>query len=188
MRAFRSAVVLALASSAITLFSSARQWLHLTYIETGFPTINLDFSGRDLDPLPAGLAILVVATILALLISRGLLHRLLAVVIALSGLAVAAASWRSGVQLENLASITDRLEASLGRTATGQTTQTSTLLWAVSMSAGVLVAFSGVVLLTTGHDRPRGSSNYERSSGDVTQLSPWQALDQGVDPTSTPDR
>jgi uncharacterized membrane protein (TIGR02234 family) len=188
MRAFRSALVVALASSAIALFSSARQWVHLTYSETGFPNIELDLSGRDLDPLPAGLAVLVVATILALLISRGLLHRLLALVIALAGFAIAVASWRSGSQLEHLASLTDHLESSLGRTATGQTTHTSTMWWAVSLVSGLLAAFSGVAMVIAGHDRPRGSTNYERSSSDAVQLSPWQALDQGVDPTLTPDR
>ena len=188
MPAFRSALVVALASSAIALFSSARQWVHLTYIETGFPNIELDLSGRDLDPLPAGLAVLVVATILALLISRGLMHRLLALVIALAGFGIAVASWRSGAQLEHLASLTDHLESSLGRTATGQTTHTSTMWWAVSLVSGLLVAVSGVAMLITGHDRPRGSSNYERTSADAGQLSPWQALDQGVDPTSTPGR
>lgn len=188
MRAFRSALVLALASAAFTLFASARQWVHLTYREAGWPTINLDLSGRELDPLPAGLALLVVTAILALLISRGLAHRVLALVIALAGVVIAVASWRAGAQVEHLASLADYLEESLGRTATGQTTQTSTFWWIASLVCGLLLVLAGAALVTSGHDRPRGSSNYERPSANAAHLSPWQALDHGVDPTSTPDR
>lgn len=187
MRAFRSALVLALASAALTLFTSARQWVHLTYRETGLPTINLDLSGRELDPLPAGLAILIVTAILALLISRGLMHRALALVILLGGVFIAVASWRAGAQIEHLASLADYVEESLGRTAMGQTTQASTFWWTASFVSGLLIAVSGGALLISGHDRPRGSSNYERPSAAVANLSPWQALDQGVDPTSTSD-
>jgi len=188
MRAFRSALMLALASAALTLFASARQWVHLTYQEPGLPTINLDLSGRDLDPLPAGLAILIVAAVSALSISRGLAHRFIAVVIALAGVTVVMASWRAGAHPEQLATISDHIEASLGRTASGQTTQTATLWWTVSLFCGVLVTVSGGVLVTAGPNRPRGSSTYERPSADASKISPWQALDQGVDPTSTPDR
>ena len=188
MRAFRSAWVLALGCSAIVLFSSARQWMHLVYRESGLPAINLDLSGRDIDPLPAGLAVLVVATILALLISRGFVHRVLALIIVLSGLLIALASWRAGSQANELASVTDHLEEALGRTATGEISQSTTLWWAVSLACGSFVALAGGILLASGHDRPRGSSTYERSSKDAAQLSPWQALDQGVDPTSTTDR
>lgn len=188
MRVFRSALMLALASAALTLFASARQWVHLTYQETGLPTINLDLSGRDLDPLPAGLAILIVAAVSAVSISRGLAHRFIAVVIALAGVAVAVTSWRVGTHPEQLATISDHLEASLGRTASGQITQTATLWWAVSLCCGVLVAMSGATLVAAGSNRPRGASTYERPAADASELSPWQALDQGVDPTSTPDR
>jgi len=188
MRAFRSALILALASAAFTLFASARQWVQLTYREVGWPTINLALSGRELDPLPAGLALLVVTAILALSISRGLAHRALALVIAAAGLVIAVASWRAGAQLDRLASLADYLEESLGRTATGQTTQTSTFWWTISLVCGVFIALAGAAMVARGHDRPRGSSNYERPSTDTAHLSPWQALDQGVDPTATPDR
>jgi len=188
MRTFRSALFLALASGAVVLFASARQWVNLTYRETGLPTINLGISGRELDPLPAGLAILVVATILALLISRGFTHRLLALIVAAAGVVIAIASWRAGMQVENLATVADYLEESLGRSATGQTSQAAMLWWAVSFVSGLLIALSGLALIGNGHDRPRGSSSYERPASEVSQLSPWQALDQGVDPTSTSDR
>jgi uncharacterized membrane protein (TIGR02234 family) len=187
MRAFRSALVIVLVGTAVTLFASARQWVHVTYRETGLPTIALDLSGRDIDPLPAGLAILVVSTVLALSISRGFTHRMLAMVISLSGVAIAVSSWRAGADFDHLASITDHLEASLGRTAIGQTVTAATPWWIVSLACGVLVAVSGGALVVSGVNRPRSSSKYERSSVDGAQLSPWQALDQGVDPTSTLD-
>ena len=108
-------------------------------------------------------------------------------VISLSGVAIAVSSWRAGADFDHLASITDHLEASLGRTSIGQTVTAATPWWIFSLACGVLVAVSGGALVVSGVNRPRSSSKYERSSVDGVQLSPWQALDQGVDPTSTLD-
>jgi len=188
MRTFRSAITLALTSAALALFVSARQWVHLNYRQVGLPTIDLDLSGRDLDPLPAGLAVLVVAAVLAVLISRGVTHRIIALVVVLAGIAIAVTSWKVGAHPEGMSSIADHLEAALGGTATGKTTTVRSLWWAVSLLSGCVIAVSGATLFRTGPSRPRNASNYERPSAQSAQMSPWQALDQGVDPTSIPDR
>jgi len=187
MRAFRSSITLALASSALVLFASARQWVHLTYLQTGLPTIELDLSGRDLDPLPAGLAVLVVAAVLALLISRGFTHRILAFVVLLAGVAIAVTSWTVGAHPEGLSSITDHLEAALGGTATGKIATSGSLWWVLSCLCGCFIAASALALFRFGPSRPRSGSTYERSSAKSAQMSPWQALDQGVDPTTLSD-
>ena len=173
--------------SALALFASARQWVHVTYQEAGLPTINLDLSGRDLDPLSAGLATLVLTAVLALWIARGVAHRALALVLLLAGVLLAVASWRCGPHVALLSSLNEHLELALGRSATGYLSTTSSIWWLISFNCGLLIAIGGAALVVVGHDRPRSRSDYERTSTDTHHMSPWQALDQGVDPTESGD-
>ncbi|GII26664.1 Trp biosynthesis-associated membrane protein [Planotetraspora mira] len=150
---------------------------------------------------PATLAAL--AATVAVLATRGLARRAIAVVIGLCGVAVAAASC-TGTRSEAIAAAA-REHATSSMMSSGRPVSES-LVWAwplLSIAGGLVLVAAGVVAVVGSARWPGMSSRYDRadggsrtgSSGERRSARPrkvtgeralWEALDEGADPTLEP--
>jgi hypothetical protein len=74
-----------------------------------------------------------------------------------------------------------QFEQAVGREVTGWVADTSSYAWIV-IPAGILIALSGLFIAVKSFETGM-SKRYERNPANGIELSPWQALDQGIDPT-----
>jgi hypothetical protein len=175
----RAGITLLTTGALILLFISSRAWVSAKFAETNSPTLVLPISGRALDPLGAGCSWALIASTLAYLVSKGPIRKAVAVVITLLGTGALLSAWSS-----RGGAISGQVDAlvseAVGRTVTGAV-YASNLLWLLAVVCSGLCVVSGLLLLTS-PSGPTKPSRYERaeSSHDLT---PWQALDAGLDPT-----
>ena len=73
------------------------------------------------------------------------------------------------------------LAQAVGRSVSGATTQTSLYAWIVFPASLVLLACGLLIAIRTFESQL--SRRYERANASAKDLTPWQALDQGLDPT-----
>ena len=165
--------------SVIILFISGRVWVTANFAETNAPTLTLPITGRALNPLAAGCAWALIASILAFLVSKGVLRKVIALVMVLLSAAALVSAWSS--HGAGAASQVDSIVSeAIGRTVT-TVNYTSNSLWLVAVicSGLCLLVATFLLIIPSGQAKP---TRYERSK-DVSELSPWQALDAGIDPT-----
>jgi hypothetical protein len=74
-----------------------------------------------------------------------------------------------------------QFQQAVGREVSGWTSETSNYAWVV-IPAGVMIALCGLVIALKSFESGM-SKRYERNPGNGSELTPWQALDQGIDPT-----
>ena len=176
---FRNLVTVQFVSSVIVFIALSREWVAASYVEPGFPQVDLSLSANKLDPTLNGLAIAVVASTLGLIATRGWARKFVGAIIFLIGLGVLFAT-RSLIQnLETL--VGSELAQAVGRSVTGWTSQTTPYAWLV-FPAGFVILCCGILFAFKSFDSQL-SRRYERDSSSAKDLTPWQALDQGIDPT-----
>jgi hypothetical protein len=74
-----------------------------------------------------------------------------------------------------------KFEQAIGREVTGWVADTSSYAWLV-IPAGISIALCGLAIALKSFETGM-SQRYERNPAVESQLTPWQALDQGIDPT-----
>jgi hypothetical protein len=74
-----------------------------------------------------------------------------------------------------------QFEQAVGREVTGWVSETSSYAWVV-IPSGVLIALCGLAITLKSFETGM-SKRYERNLENRSELTPWQALDQGIDPT-----
>jgi len=74
-----------------------------------------------------------------------------------------------------------QFEQAIGREVSGWVTETSNYALVV-IPAGFVIALCGLALALKSFDSGM-SKRYERNSANEKELTPWQAMDQGIDPT-----
>ena len=175
----RNLIALELVCSVIVLIAVSRPWIDATYSETGFPSVKLSLSANQLNPSLSGLALAAIASALGAIATRSVFRRIVGIVIAFlgSGIVVSAANLMNN--FDQPANV--KLEQAVGRQVTGWFTKTSHYDLSV-LPAGFFIALCGVVIALKSFDTGI-SKRYERSPAIEAELTPWQALDQGIDPT-----
>lgn len=180
------AVALVGAGSALALLGFSLTWVTVTATTPGLPTTIRAVSGRDVEPGATALVVLLVAALLAVWATYGVVRRVVGVVIALAGLALAVVAVRAGLAPYDAARVPESTE--LG----GVPAFVPTSWWWLAAAGGLLAAGGGVVVAVTGH---RWSAMSERYGADRAPVpaptragsrDAWQLLDQGVDPTADP--
>ncbi len=175
----RNLISIELLSAVIVLIALSRPWVVATYEETGFPTVNLSLSANQLNASLNGLAIAALASALGGIATRGIFRRLVGVVILAIGVGIVLATANLVNNLDVFVGL--QFEQAIGREVTGwvaDTTQYSLLV----IPAGVSIALCGLVIALKSFDAGL-SQRYERNQSTEQLLTPWQALDQGIDPT-----
>ena len=175
----RNLISLELLSAVIVLVALSRPWVVGTYQETGFPTVNLSLSANQLNASLNGLAIAALASALGAIATRGIFRRLVGAVISAIGIGIVLATGNLVKNLDVFVGL--QFEQAVGREVTGWVAQTSYYEWLV-IPAGVLIALCGLAIALKSFETGL-SKRYERNPSNANELTPWQALDQGIDPT-----
>ena len=175
----RNLISLELLSAVIVLVALSRPWVVGTYQETGFPTVNLSLSANQLNASLNGLAIAALASALGAIATRGIFRRLVGAVILAIGIGIVLATGNLVKNLDVFVGL--QFEQAVGREVTGWVAQTSYYEWLV-IPAGVLIALCGLAIALKSFETGL-SKRYERNPSNANELTPWQALDQGIDPT-----
>ena len=181
MRAYRMALTITALSSSFALFASARIWATVVYKETGFPAVTLSFTGRELDPLAAALAIAGLASVLGIVSVRGIIKQIFGGLVAIMGLGITYVSFAASRLNNHSDSVSRLVSDKLGRTVDSYFL-TVTMWPVLSVVAGLLLVGGGLAIATQRSSSVGMSSRYERAPRD-TDMTTWQALDQGIDPT-----
>ena len=175
----RNLISIELLCSVVILIVLSRPWVVATYQETGFPTVNLSLSANQLNSSLNGLAIAALASALGAIATRGFFRRLVGAVILAIGVGIVFATLDLINNLDVFIGL--QFEQAIGREVSGWVAETSNYAWVV-IPAGVLIALCGLAITLKSFETGM-SKRYERNPADGSELTPWQELDQGIDPT-----
>ena len=156
--------------------SNMRPWANVVVKENLAPQLSLSFSGRQIEVMPSALALVVIASIFILSYLRTFSLRIVQVIVALASLGIV---WFSLNGHDVSAKVSDLVANQVGREFESMTITTHPW-WMLSVLGAILIlAGSGFGLLAT---PPTRQNRYERGESEH-DLTPWQALDAGLDPT-----
>ncbi|AXG77338.1 TIGR02234 family membrane protein [Streptomyces paludis] len=196
-RSLAAALLLGAAGAAVVLIASGQTWAGGT-AAVGGGSVPLDANGRDITGVPAALAVVGLAALVAVFAVRRAGRLLVSALLALSG---------AGAALSAFLGASDRSALNeMAAKTTGDTAATVQALshtaWPYVTAAGsVLILLAGLLALVYGKRWPGMSGRYERPAqgtgaaarGGANRKTPtvdpdrpedlWKALDRGEDPT-----
>ncbi|MBT2405993.1 MULTISPECIES: TIGR02234 family membrane protein [unclassified Streptomyces] len=188
-RSVAVALLLGALGATVVLLASGRVWARGT-AAIGGGSLPLTADGRAVTGLPAALAIVGLAALVAVFAVRGRSRLLVSALLALSGL---------GAALAAVATAGDRkaLDAEAARTTADTAAQVAGLThtaWPYITAGGaVLILLAGLLALRFGRSWPAMGGRYERDGSPrprkAAPVDPdrpedlWKALDRGEDPT-----
>jgi len=175
----RNLISLEIICSIIVLIALTRPWSVATYTETGFPSVSLSLSANELNSSLNGLALAAIASALGAIATRGVFRRIVGVVIAALGMGIVAITINLISNLDEFVGL--KFEQAIGREVSGWVSETSNYGLLV-VPVGFLLALCGVAIAVRSFETGM-SQRYERNPAPDKELTPWQALDQGIDPT-----
>ncbi|WP_225447841.1 TIGR02234 family membrane protein [Streptacidiphilus sp. P02-A3a] len=193
-------LLFAVLGASLALLAAGRTW---SRGQVGFQqaVLHVSASGSQTTGLPSALALVGLASAVAVFAVRGFGRRLLGALLALAGagaVAVCLTAATSGAALNRRASAAVGLSS-----ATADHVVHTAWPWAGAVG-GVLLLLAGVLVITRGRDWPGMSSRYDaparrrvvgpgavatagpagrRPAREQTPADVWQALDRGEDPT-----
>ncbi|MGW1891964.1 TIGR02234 family membrane protein [Streptomyces sp. NPDC002004] len=188
-RSLAAALFLGAVGAAVALLASRQGWAHGTASVAGggFP---LTARGSDVTGVPAALAIVGLAALVAVFAVRRAGRVLVSALLALSGAGTIAAA----VLGASDGSALDEKAAQVSGDAAATVQALSHTVWPyVAAAGGALILFSGLLALRYGSVWPAMSGRYERDGSPrprkARAVDPerpeelWKALDRGEDPT-----
>ncbi|GFH35154.1 TIGR02234 family membrane protein [Streptomyces pacificus] len=193
-RSLAAALLLGAAGAAAVLLASGQTWAEGT-AAVGGGSVPLEADGRDVTGLPAALAVVGLAALVALFAVRRAGRVIVSALLALSGAGAAAAAFLGA---SDGAALDERARQTTGDTAAAAAGLTHTAWPYVTGLAGLLILAAGLLALRYGTSWPAMSGRYEREGGaarggrrpaavdTVDTDRPeelWKALDRGEDPT-----
>ncbi|WP_307674114.1 TIGR02234 family membrane protein [Streptomyces sp. V4I2] len=193
-RAGRRSLAVALLSgalgAAVALLATRQQWSEGTATVAGgsFP---LTAKGSDVTGVPASLAIVGLAALVAVFAVRRAGRFLVAALLALSGAGTIAAAL---LGVNDSSALDEQAAKASGDTSATVDTLSHTAWPYVAVAGGVLLLLAGLLALRYGRLWPAMSGRYERSGAprprrQAPVVDPdrpedmWKALDRGEDPT-----
>ncbi|KAF4406123.1 MULTISPECIES: TIGR02234 family membrane protein [Streptomyces] len=189
-RSLAAALLLGAAGAALALLAGGQTWSEAT-TAAAQGTMPLTAEGRDVTGVPAALAIVGLAALVAVFAVRRSGRTLVAVLLALSGLGTAVTSVLGGTDTGALEAKAAEATGLVGADVSG----VGHTVWPwISALAGVLLLIAGLLALRHGRRWPSMSGRYERPGGAARRpggAAPdperpeemWKALDRGEDPT-----
>ncbi len=191
-RGYVIALLLELIGAGGALLVALRTWQVVTTRRAApLPDDVLRVSGRTIDSASTAFALVALAGVVAVLATRGVIRRLVGLLVALAGAGLvwrAIVSW-DAVGVDRARSlIADRHRTlTLGDGVVPAVT-VHTVWPALSLACGVLVAVAGGLVAWRGQRWQAMSSRYETPASEAdpakAAASMWTAFDRGEDPTS----
>ena len=181
MLSTRKALIGLVGCGAIVLFVHAQLWSVVTFSETGFPETTLRVTGRTLNAVPSAIAVVMVTASLGISSARSLLRRLFASVVGILSLVAAWVSLQMN-PADNEATLSALMSDAVGRSVTSGFVYTNSPWRWLSAVACLCAGVMCLVVVRAPKTTTPGPSRYERNESDLTA---WQSLDQGQDPTDS---
>ncbi|MFJ2770245.1 TIGR02234 family membrane protein [Streptomyces sp. NPDC087300] len=189
-RSIAAALLLGAVGAALALLASRQEWAHGTASVAG-GALPLSAKGSDVTGVPAALAIVGLAALVAVFAVRRTGRVLVSLLLALSGAGTIAAALLGA---DDRGALDEKAATASGDAAAtiGELSHTG---WPyAAAAAGALLLLSGLLALTYGRGWPAMSGRYERDgtpSPRKARRAPdperpeemWKALDRGEDPT-----
>ncbi|MEO6604576.1 MAG: Trp biosynthesis-associated membrane protein [Aeromicrobium sp.] len=177
-----------LAAGGLALFALGRTWANSKVVAEGLTADKVSATGSDAHPLAAALAVVIVASALAILAASKRIRQAVGVFTALVSLIAIWIIVFDGDSLDG--AITKAVEKSPAFTGANHPDAISESIWSyVALAAFVVAVVLGVVTTRLASSWPTMSSRYDappvRPSAQATQDDEdmWKALDEGRDPT-----
>jgi uncharacterized membrane protein (TIGR02234 family) len=188
-----AALLLDLLGAGLALLVSTRTWQSVVIERPGLVPVHLGVHGRAVDGSVTALAVAALASVVAVLATRGVLRRAVGALVLLVG---AATVWRSlhalsAISTARARSLAAQHHAVASATAHARVHVTPAWPW-TSALAGLLIVLAGSLVALRGHRWQAMSARYEAPAAEDERtraradLSMWKALDRGEDPTSGP--
>lgn len=183
-RTFGPTVLLGLGAGALCAVASSRPWVQA---EGGADLVVAATEGAGEMPLAAALGLVVLAAWGVLLVTRGKVRRVLAVVGALAALGVVATVVTGGFTLP------DDLRDELAKSGGGDAEVAFTgWYWAAAVTAVLSVVATVVAALHvrawpemgSRYDAPGGQATTSDEAAERSNIDMWKSLDEGHDPTA----
>ena len=179
--------LLALGAGALFL-GYGRIWSTTRLTEVGLPSLLVQLSGRDVQPVGAATAIVGLAAIAGLVATRRIGRILSGIVLIIVGLLDAFLAFRFGMgdRTAIVTAVSERAGHDLDPGAVRAATSTS-MWWLAAAFGGVCFVVAGLLTLMRSSTWPTLGSRYERGTqtGRTASrpVSAWDQLDDGIDPT-----
>ena len=182
-RSYGPVVLVGLAGAALSAVAGTREWARATGDAAGLK-VHSTVTGSESAPLVSALALLALAAWGVVLVLRGRMRRLVAVVglLAAAGALVAVVAAFDGVR-------NDALDELMGNGAADQGNRATFTVWYFVAGAGaVAAALAFLVAVWRSPGWPAMGAKYDapaaRAETPATGEDMWRALDQGHDPTT----
>lgn len=184
-RELTAAVAGCTVGAALALVAANESWAEGDISRgAGFPVEHVELTSSDVAPSAAGLALLALAAVAALVATQGVTRRLVGLLVLASG---------AGITLTALYARTHAQAAAAAQTVGAATVEITLQPWSwLAAAGGLLVGAAGCLIAVRGAQWPSMSRRYEAPGApppavDARQAPPedvWRALDRGDDPTA----
>lgn len=187
-------LLLTVLGAAVVLLAAGQTWARGSVDFQGAP-LRISATGSETSGLPGALALVGLASAVAVFAVRGAARRVLGLLLALAGAATAAAALLAATGTGALDGRASRAVGLTGAVATG----ISHTPWPwVAALGGIMLLLAGLLVVGRGRDWPGMSSRYDApgasgaagkgragraTPGPETPADLWKALDRGEDPT-----
>ncbi|WUS96523.1 TIGR02234 family membrane protein [Streptomyces sp. NBC_00708] len=189
-RTLAAGLLLGAAGATVVLLASGQTWAE-GKAPVGGGTLPLSADGQDVTGLPAALAIVGLAALVAVFAVRGTGRRVVAGLLALSGLGAALSAF---IGASDSGALDEKAARTSGDSAATITALSHTAWPYVTGAGGLLILLAGLLALRYGSRWPTMSGRYERDGTPRPRKAPrapdpdrpedlWKALDRGEDPT-----
>ncbi|MER5893963.1 TIGR02234 family membrane protein [Streptomyces sp. NPDC001876] len=190
-RSLGAGLLLGAAGATVVLLASGQKWAEGT-AAVGGGTLPLTADGQDVTGVPAALAVVGLAALVAVFAVRGGSRKIVAGLLALSGLGAGLSSY---VGASDSAALDEKAAQTTGNTSATIDALSHTAWPYVTAAGGLLILLAGLLALRYGSRWPAMSGRYERDGTPrprkAAPAAPdpdrpedlWKALDRGEDPT-----
>ncbi|WP_031089898.1 TIGR02234 family membrane protein [Streptomyces sp. NRRL WC-3549] len=190
-RSLAAGLLLGAAGATVVLLASGRPWAE-GKAAVGGGTLPLSADGRDITGLPAALAVVGLAALVAVFAVRGPGRLVVAGLLTASGLGAGLSAYAGASDRDALNA---KAAQSTGNAATTVDALSHTVWPYLTAAGGLLILLAGLLALRYGRRWPAMSGRYERDGTPRPRKAPraapdpdrpedlWKALDRGEDPT-----
>ena len=181
MRKLYRRLFLTLAICSLVIFVvSGQTWATAYFIEANSPHLVYEFTGRQLQPIIAGVVVVPIVGVVGIIAAKKFLQRIVGFFIFLSGLTIAYFSFQVG---RNWVELLDPLVTTkVGLTGIDYVFETTPANYFLVLPA-LIIAAVGFMFTIRNFDLAKKPAAYDSASDNVEKLTAWQALDSGIDPT-----